>query len=90
LPTSKYLPEAEAPFGCFAVRRKTMIRQSTPGAVVARIGQTGAKYADKLGSLFSATLQRLYAAHVEKAQMRFAPTPILSGRLPKRRHFIGL
>ncbi len=66
-----------------------MITQSMLGAVVARIGQTGAKYADKLGSLFSATLQRLYAAHVERAQMRFAPTPILSGRLPRSRHFIG-
>jgi hypothetical protein len=67
-----------------------MINQTVPGAVVANIGQTGAKYAGKLGLLFSATLQRLYAAHVEKAQMRFAPTPILSDRLPKRRDFIGL
>ena len=27
----------------------------------------------KLGELFFAGLQRLYAAHVEKVQMRFAP-----------------
>jgi len=69
---------------------QSTINQAMPGAVVTRIGQTGAKYVGKLGSLFSVALQGLYAAHVEKAQMRFAPTPILSDRLPQRRHFIGL
>jgi hypothetical protein len=38
-----------------------------------------------VGSVFSATLQRIYAAHTEKAQMRFAPQPIYSGRIGRRR-----
>lgn len=68
-----------------------MINKTRPGAVavVASVVQAGASYAEKLGSLFAVTLQRLYDAHMEKAQMRFAPTPILSGRLPERQHFIG-
>jgi hypothetical protein len=70
----------------------TMVNQSMPGqqAVAARAGRAGAAFAEKLGSLFSQTLQRLYEAHTEKVQMRFAPQPIHSGRLPKRRSFIGL
>jgi len=66
-----------------------MTYQSMPGAVVAIIGHTGAKYVGMLGLLFFATLQRLYAAHVEKAQMRFAPTPVLSDRLAERRRVTG-
>jgi len=66
-----------------------MTNKSTLGAVgVVRIAQAGAKYIGKLGSLFSAVLQRLYAAHVEKAQMRFAPTPIYSSRVDKHREFL--
>ncbi len=41
----------------------------------------------RLGTLFSATLQRIYAAHTERAQMRFAPQPIYSGRVVKRRRY---
>jgi hypothetical protein len=41
---------------------------------------TLANIAGKLGDVFSATLQRLYAAHVEKVQMRFAPLPVRSDR----------
>ena len=44
----------------------------------------------KLGSLFSTTLQHLYNAHTEKVQMRFAPTPIYSGRICSRRRPFGL
>jgi hypothetical protein len=91
LPGKQYLRDGGAPEGCPAVRRKTMINKAMLGAaaVVAGVAQAGAKYAEKLGSLFAVTLQRLYDAHMEKAQMRFAPTPILSGRLPERQHFIG-
>ena len=63
-----------------------MIHQSQPGAVTfERIGHAGAKYFGKLGSLFSVALQGLYAAHMEKAQMRFAPEPIYSERAVRRR-----
>jgi hypothetical protein len=58
----------------------------SPGAIV-RIAQAGAEHLGKLGTLFGTALQRLYAAHVEKAQMRLAPTPIPSGRLGERGHF---
>jgi hypothetical protein len=44
----------------------------------------------KLGSLFSTTLQYVYAAHTEKVQMRFAPRPIYSGRISSRRRPYGL
>ena len=44
----------------------------------------------KLGSLFSTTLQQFYTAHTEKVQMRFAPTPIYSGRISSRRRRSGL
>jgi hypothetical protein len=63
-----------------------MINQTQPGAVTfERIGQAGAKYFGQLGSLFSVALQGIYAAHMEKAQMRFAPTPIYSERVVRRR-----
>lgn len=39
----------------------------------------------KLGSFFSTTLNHLYTAHTEKVQMRFAPTPLYSGRSSSRR-----
>jgi hypothetical protein len=44
----------------------------------------------KLGSLFSAAAQQLYTAHTEKVQMRFAPTPIYSGRISNRHRPFGL
>jgi hypothetical protein len=34
----------------------------------------------KIGPLFMTTLQRLYAAHMEKAQMRLAPQPVYCDR----------
>jgi hypothetical protein len=40
----------------------------------AQIRQAGAKYLGKAGSAFYAALSGLYAAHMEKAQMRLAPT----------------
>jgi hypothetical protein len=57
----------------------------------ASVAQAGfANTIGKLGSLFSTTLHHLYAAHTEKVQMRFAPTPIYSGRVSRRRHPFGL
>jgi hypothetical protein len=51
----------------------------------------------KIGPLFvavlSAVLQRLYAAHVEKVQMRFAPQPCRGDRGAaygaQHRHYFG-
>jgi hypothetical protein len=43
----------------------------------------------KIGPLFMATLQSLYAAHVEKVQMRFAPQPIRCDRSATQRHYLG-
>jgi hypothetical protein len=42
--------------------------------VTAQMGQAGAKYAGRVGSAFYAALGRLYDAHMEKVQMRLAPT----------------
>jgi hypothetical protein len=42
--------------------------------VTLRVTQAGAKYVGKIGSALAVALGRLYAAHVEKAQMRLAPT----------------
>ena len=44
----------------------------------------------KLGSFFSTSLHHLYTAHTEKVQMRFAPTPIYSGRTSSRHRPFGL
>jgi hypothetical protein len=63
-----------------------MINTSTPGAAaVGGIAQADAKYSGRIGLLFSAVLQRVYAAHVEKAQMRFAPTAVYPSRVIKHR-----
>jgi hypothetical protein len=43
----------------------------------------------KIGPLFAAALQYLYAAHAEKVQMRFAPTPKYAGRIVERRRGFG-
>jgi hypothetical protein len=41
---------------------------------------TAAFAVGKIGPLFLAALQRLYAAHAEKVQMRFAPQPMRCDR----------
>jgi hypothetical protein len=51
---------------------KPVARGSSP--VTVQVTQAGAKYVGKIGSALSAALGRLYAAHVERAQMRLAPT----------------
>jgi hypothetical protein len=43
----------------------------------------------KIGPLFLAALHRLYAAHAEKVQMRFAPQPIPCDRGIKNRSYFG-
>lgn len=43
----------------------------------------------KLGDLFLAGLQRLYAAHVEKVQMRFAPLPSRCDSRVQHRNYFG-
>jgi hypothetical protein len=68
----------------FAFGRQVMINTSTPG------GATFANTIGKLGALLFAGLQHLYAAHTEKVQMRFAPTPIYSGRASRRQRPFGL
>ena len=42
----------------------------------------------RLGALFLTGLQHIYAAHIEKAQMRFAP--VRCSRPIKRQHPFGL
>jgi hypothetical protein len=44
----------------------------------------------QLGTLLLAGLQRLYAAHTEKVQMRFAPVPMCSRRAVTGRRPFGL
>jgi hypothetical protein len=54
---------------------------------------TQAAYANtvgRLGALFLSGLQHVYAAHMEKAQMRFAPRPVRCSRPLKRQHPFGL
>lgn len=51
---------------------RTVAHDSLPVAI--QITQAGAKYAGKVETMFCAALGRLYAAHMEKAQMRLAPT----------------
>jgi hypothetical protein len=48
-------------------------------AVTVQITRAGARYVGKIGLAFYAALGRLYAAHMEKALMRLAPTR--AGRL---------
>jgi hypothetical protein len=50
---------------------------------------TAALAAGKIGPLFLAALQRLYAAHVEKVQMRFAPQPVRCDRGIKHRSYFA-
>ncbi len=45
---------------------------------------------DRVGTLFLAGLQHIYAAHTEKVQMRFAPKPICRARAIQRPHPFGL
>ena len=51
---------------------KSVARDSLPVAI--QITQAGAKYVRKAESAFRAALGRLYSAHMEKVQMRLAPT----------------
>jgi hypothetical protein len=53
------------------------------------LGGAAALAIGKIGPLFVTALQRLYAAHMEKAQMRFAPVPKYSGRVIERRRGFG-
>jgi hypothetical protein len=50
---------------------------------------TAALAASKIGPLFLAVLNRLYAAHMERAQMRFAPQPMRCDRGIKHRSYFG-
>jgi hypothetical protein len=59
--------------------------KSGPMAVIAKDMQTGAKYAGRVVTAFVfATLERLYTAYMEKAQMRLAPIAIHFDRLERR------
>jgi hypothetical protein len=51
---------------------KPVAHESSP--VTLQVKRAGAKYVGKIGSALCVALGRLYAAHVEKAQMRLAPT----------------
>jgi hypothetical protein len=51
---------------------KFAARNSLSAAV--QITQAGANYVGKAGWVFCAVLGRLYDAHMERAQMRLAPT----------------
>jgi hypothetical protein len=54
------------------------------------LGGTAVLAIGKIGPLFFTALQRLYDAHVERAQMRFAPRPVESCRAVERRRMLGL
>jgi hypothetical protein len=54
------------------------------------LGGAAALAIGKLGPLFMTALQRLYAAHVERAQMRFAPRPVCRDRAIDRGHVLRL
>jgi hypothetical protein len=54
------------------------------------LGGAAALAIGKIGPLFMTALQRLYAAHVERAQMRFAPRPVHCDHTTDRRHVLGL
>jgi hypothetical protein len=77
---------------CFAFRRQVMTNKTNLSAGgSANFAQAAfANTVGRLGSLFSTTLHHLYSAHTEKVQMRFAPTPIYSGRISSRRRPFGL
>lgn len=59
-----------------------MTKSTFSGAAALAIG--------KIGPLFMTALQRLYAAQMEKAQMRFAPRPVHSGCAAESRRVLGL
>jgi N-methylhydantoinase A/oxoprolinase/acetone carboxylase beta subunit len=64
-----------------------MINQIEHGPVVAitKDTQTAVNYFGRVvTALFNATLERLYAAYLEKTQMRLAPTTIYFDRLEHR------
>jgi hypothetical protein len=78
------MPELKSRSGHrFAFRRQIMTNKSTLGGAAAlAIG--------KIGPLFMTALQRVYAAHMEKAQMRFAPRPVYCDRAMERRRGFDL
>jgi len=49
------------------------------------IGRAIAKYADRSTAFISARLERMYQAHMERAQMRLAPNP-MAMCAERRRH----
>jgi len=70
-----------------------MSSKSIRGGADAPGSITQAVYANtvgRLGALFLSGLQHVYASHMEKAQMRFAPRPVHCGRAGKRQHPFGL
>jgi hypothetical protein len=61
--------------------------KSGPMAAIAKDMQTGAKQVGRVVTAFIfATLVRLYAAYMEKAQMRLAPITIYFDRPERRGH----
>ena len=91
----QHMPELKQPFSarfCFAFR-ETVMSNTAMRSDAAQAGRAQAAIAntiDRMGSLFLAGLQHLYAAHTEKVQMRFAPKPICRARAIERPHPFGL
>jgi hypothetical protein len=90
------MPEPEKPLlasHCFALGRQVMSTKTIFSGADALGSITQAAYANtvsKLGALFLTGLQHIYAAHMEKAQMRFAPRPVRCNHAIKRQHPFGL
>jgi len=53
---------------------KLLLRESSLGAI--QITRVTADYVGQVGSAFFRALERLYAAHMERKQMRLAPTRV--------------
>jgi hypothetical protein len=47
---------------------------------VTRIAQACAKFLNQMESAFRGTLERIYAAHLENAQMRLAPIKVWNSK----------
>ena len=78
----QHMPELKQPFSArlrFAFGRQVVSNMNF-----------GANAIEKLGALFLASLQRLYAAHTEKVQMRFAPVPGCTSRAAPGQRPFGL
>jgi hypothetical protein len=70
----KYLPFAGAA-QLFASRRKAMENLNSHPNFLTIIGAM-AKYADRSTAFIAARLERMYQAHMERVQMRLAPSPM--------------